>query len=93
MSSDHVLQPPTGAPLSGSADVAEREGEAQLAVMVPASVKRAVLRAAMEQETTIRTIVLRALKAAGVVELPELEMTDRRATVARARGQRPPGAE
>jgi hypothetical protein len=54
----------------------------QLAAMVPESVRRAVRRRAEDEGTTVRTILLRALKRAGIVEIGEDELTDRRAVAA-----------
>ncbi|HYH17171.1 MAG TPA: hypothetical protein VD995_01020 [Azospirillum sp.] len=56
-----------------------REPDVQLAAMVPLSVKRAVRRRAEEEGTTVRSILLRALKATGVAEVDEAEIADRRA--------------
>lgn len=55
-----------------------REPDVQLAAMVPVSVKRAVRRRAEEEGTTVRSILLRALKAAGIAEVDEAEIADRR---------------
>lgn len=57
---------------------ARREPDVQLAAMVPRSVKRAVRRRAEEEGTTVRSILLRALKAAGIAEVDEAEIADRR---------------
>ncbi|MDQ2101303.1 hypothetical protein [Azospirillum isscasi] len=50
----------------------------QLAAMVPQSVKRAVRRRAEEEGTTVRSVLLRALKHAGIAEVDETEIADRR---------------
>ncbi|HEY0835890.1 MAG TPA: hypothetical protein VGE72_18445 [Azospirillum sp.] len=55
-----------------------READVQLAAMVPVSVKRAVRRRAEEEGTTVRSILLRAIKAAGIAEVNETEIADRR---------------
>ncbi len=55
-----------------------REPDVQLAAMVPQSVKRAVRRRAEEEGTTVRSILLRALKLAGIAEVDEAEIADRR---------------
>jgi hypothetical protein len=55
-----------------------REREVQLAAMVPPSVRRAVRRRAEEEGTTVRTVLLRALKRAGIIAIDEAELTDRR---------------
>lgn len=57
---------------------AEREPDVQLAAMVPQSVKRAVRRRAEEEGTTVRSILLRALKLAGIAEVDDAEIADRR---------------
>lgn len=55
-----------------------REPDVQLAAMVPKSVKRAVRRRAEEEGTTVRSVMLRALKLAGIAEVDEAEIADRR---------------
>jgi hypothetical protein len=55
----------------------ERE-EAQLSVVLPADIVRAVKIRAAEKGETLRAVVLRALKADGF-KVPEREITDRRA--------------
>ena len=57
---------------------AGREPDVQLAAMVPQSVKRAVRRRAEEEGTTVRSILLRALKLAGIAEVDDAEIADRR---------------
>ncbi|MBP2315876.1 hypothetical protein [Azospirillum soli] len=57
---------------------AKREPDVQLAAMVPKSVKRAVRRRAEEEGTTVRSVLLRALKLAGIAEVDEAEIADRR---------------
>lgn len=56
----------------------QREPDVQLAAMVPKSVKRAVRRRAEEEGTTVRSVLLRALKLAGIAEVDEAEIADRR---------------
>ncbi|PWC32179.1 hypothetical protein [Azospirillum sp. TSO22-1] len=55
-----------------------REPDVQLAAMVPQSVKRAVRRRAEEEGTTVRSILLHALKLAGIAEVDDAEIADRR---------------
>ena len=50
--------------------------------MVPRSVRRAVRRRAEDEGTTVRTILLRILKEAGLAELDDAEIVDRRTTPA-----------
>jgi hypothetical protein len=66
-----------------------REHEVQLAAMVPPSVRRAVRRRAEEEGTTVRTVLLRALKRAGIITIDEAELTDRRTGVRDADDARP----
>jgi hypothetical protein len=66
-----------------------REREVQLAAMVPPSVRRAVRRRAEEEGTTVRTVLLRALKRAGIIAIDEAELTDRRTGIRDADGGRP----
>ena len=68
-----VVQPVSAQPLP-----ARREPDVQLAAMVPQSVKRAVRRRAEEEGTTVRSILLHALKHAGIAEVDEAELADRR---------------
>lgn len=55
----------------------KREIERPLQAMVPASVERAVKIRAAEEETTVRTLILKGLKAIGV-DVSEEELRDRR---------------
>ena len=52
--------------------------DVQLSAMVPRSVRRAVRRRAEDEGTTVRTILLRILKEAGLAELDDTELVDRR---------------
>jgi hypothetical protein len=61
--------------------------DVQLSAMVPRSVRRAVRRRAEDEGTTVRTILLRVLKEAGLAELDDAELVDRRTTP----GMRLPG--
>lgn len=70
------LPPAAQAALNTGAD--GREPDVQLAAMVPRSVKRAVRRRAEEEGTTVRSVLLRALKLAGIAEVDEAEIADRR---------------
>ena len=54
--------------------------DVQLSAMVPCSVRRAVRRRAEDEGTTVRTILLRILKEAGLAELDDAEIVDRRTT-------------
>ncbi|MBB3268153.1 hypothetical protein FHW79_005827 [Azospirillum sp. OGB3] len=76
---DHPLRPtPTIPAIAGPAPSDRREPDVQLAAMVPQSVKRAVRRRAEEEGTTVRSVLLRALKHAGIAEVEESEIADRR---------------
>ena len=76
---DHPFRPANSAPPdSGQSHPARREPDVQLAAMVPQSVKRAVRRRAEDEGTTVRSIILRALKHAGIAEVDESEIADRR---------------
>jgi hypothetical protein len=55
----------------------KREAERPLQAMVPATVERAVKIRAAEEGTTVRTLILRGLKAIGV-DVSEEELRDRR---------------
>ncbi len=67
---DTLAQAPGGTP--------DREPDVQLAAMVPQSVKRAVRRRAEEEGTTVRSVLLGALKLAGIAEVDDAEIADRR---------------
>ena len=54
--------------------------DVQLSAMVPRSVWRAVRRRAEDEGTTVRTILLRILKEAGLAEVDDAEIVDRRTT-------------
>ena len=56
--------------------------DVQLSAMVPRSVRRAVRRRAEDEGTTVRTILLRILKEAGLAELDDAELVDRRTSPA-----------
>jgi hypothetical protein len=70
------------------------ERDTSLAVMLPASIVRAVRMRAAERGETLRQTVLRALLADGF-KIPEREIVDRRADANKERGRlrkRPGGA-
>ncbi len=76
---DDRLFPLHAVPSNGANESsARREPDVQLAAMVPQSVKRAVRRKAEEEGTTVRSVMLRALKLAGIAEVDEAEIADRR---------------
>lgn len=70
--------------LTGPASRAEDQ-EVQLAVMVPGHVKRAVRRRAEADGLTLRGLLLRLLKQAGIADIKEDDVLDRRATAAQLR--------
>lgn len=74
----HTVPPDAGQNHSPGSLSTRREPDVQLAAMVPQSVKRAVRRRAEEEGTTVRSILLRALKHAGIAEVDEAEIADRR---------------
>jgi hypothetical protein len=65
-----------------------RDPDVQLSAMVPRSVRRAVRRRAEDEGTTVRTILLRVLKEAGLAEVDDGEIVDRRTTPATFRSGR-----
>jgi hypothetical protein len=76
------------------AGAGDTERDTPLAVMLPASIVRAVKIRAAESGQTLRETVLRALKADGF-KIPDREIADRRAAANKERGQlrkRPAGA-
>ncbi len=69
-----------------SRQTARIEGDAQLSVMLPASVVRQVKGRAVEHGETLRVAVLRALAADGY-EINEADLVDRRAEAARVKAE------
>ncbi|HEV7371830.1 hypothetical protein [Arenibaculum sp.] len=61
--------------------------EVQLAIMVPPNLKRAIRRRAESEGVTLRGLLLRALKQAGIVDVDEMELVDRRAVAAQLRSR------
>lgn len=61
--------------------------EVQLAIMVPPHLKRAIRRRAESEGVTLRGLLLRALKQAGIVDVDEMELVDRRAVAAQLRSR------
>jgi hypothetical protein len=59
--------------------------EVQLAVMVPRHVKRAVRRKAEADGLTLRGLLLRLLKQAGIADIKEDDVLDRRVAAAQLR--------
>ncbi|WP_207481620.1 hypothetical protein [Arenibaculum pallidiluteum] len=73
--------------------IIDAEREVQLAVMVPERVKRAVRRHAEREGTTLRGVLLRLLCEAGVIEVGDLDLGDRRASAAALRTRIHPSAD
>ena len=69
---------------SGGGDIAAEMGarEVQLAVMVPTGVKAAVRRRAHEEGVTVRALLLRLIREAGIANVEESDLTDRRIAAA-----------
>ncbi len=78
-STDRGAMPEAPAPrlVSVPALAPKREAERPLQAMVPASVERAVKIRAAEEGTTVRTLILKGLRAIGV-DVSEEELRDRR---------------
>jgi hypothetical protein len=76
---DAVKLPDAPAPrlVSVPAPTPKREAERPLQAMVPASVERAVKIRAAEEGTTVRTLILKGLKAISI-DVSEEELRDRR---------------
>jgi len=66
---------------------AAAEREQQLAVMVPASVKAAVRRRANEEGITVRALLLRLIREAGIASVMDSDLTDRRIAAAALKAQ------
>jgi hypothetical protein len=75
---------PTSSPAAARRARAAAEPDAQLTVMLPASVVKAVKHSAVERGETLRATVLRAFKSAGIA-VPDHEIADRRAEANRRR--------
>jgi hypothetical protein len=56
--------------------------DVQLCVTLPAPVREAIRQAARKEGITVRTLLLRALRDAGISGIADEELTDRRAVVA-----------
>jgi len=63
-----------------------RRPDVPLSAMVPPEVRRAVRRAAADQGTTVRSVLLHALRLAGIADIADAEVADRR-TLASGRRQ------
>jgi hypothetical protein len=60
----------------------QEEREQQLAVMVPAEVKAAVRRRAHEEGITVRALLLRLIREAGIASVADSDLADRRVAAA-----------
>jgi hypothetical protein len=56
----------------------DRRPDVPLSVMVPPEVRRAVRRTAADQGTTVRSVLLHALRLAGIADIADAEVADRR---------------
>ena len=65
---------------SASTTSRDRASDVSLSAMVPPAVRQAVRRAAAEQGTTVRSILLSALRQAGIADIDDAEIADRRTT-------------
>ena len=74
---EKVSEAPTPRLVSVPLPTSKREIERPLQAMVPASVESAVKIRAAEEGTTVRTLILKGLKAIGV-DVSEEELRDRR---------------
>lgn len=61
--------------------------EVQLAIMVPPHLKRVIRRRAELEGVTLRGLLLRALKQAGIVDVDETDLVDRRVVAAQLRSR------
>jgi hypothetical protein len=59
----------------------EPDRDAQLTVVIPRRVRQALLQHAVGQGTTARSVVLRLIRDAGIAEVDEADLVDRRASV------------
>jgi len=66
-------------PASGPGPV--DDPEVQLSAMVPRSVRRAVRLYAEQQGVTVRTVLLGLIREAGIIDIPDAQLVDRRSTV------------
>lgn len=73
---------PEGVPMGGEAGADGADREVQLAVMVPTAVKAAVRRRAHEEGVTVRALLLRLIREAGIANVDESDLTDRRVAAA-----------
>jgi hypothetical protein len=61
--------------------------EVQLAIMVPAHLKRTIRHRAESEGLTLRGLLLRALKQAGIIDIDETDLVDRRVAAAQLRSR------
>lgn len=73
---------PDAADLGGETNPDGMDREVQLAVMVPTAVKAAVRRRAHEEGVTVRALLLRLIREAGIANVDESDLTDRRVAAA-----------
>jgi hypothetical protein len=73
---------PETAGASGETGAGAADREVQLAVMVPTAVKAAVRRRAHEEGVTVRALLLRLIREAGIANVDESDLTDRRVAAA-----------
>lgn len=73
--------------MSEEDEATRSRSEVQLCITVPRAVREAIREAAKRERVTVRTLVLRSLRDAGLVEIGDGELTDRRATVAAAKSR------
>lgn len=81
--SQPILLPPATETMSSRPDLGAGQLDVPLSAMVPPEVRQAVRQAAAAQGTTIRTILLQALVVAGIVEVAEDQIIDRRSKAER----------
>jgi hypothetical protein len=63
----------------------EPDQDVQLTVVMPRRVRQALLQYATGQGLTARSVILRLLRNAGIAEIDEADLVDRRTTPATAR--------
>ena len=68
--------------LESSGAASKARSDVQLCITLPAPVREAIRDAARREGITVRTLLLRALRDAGIGGIADDELTDRRAVVA-----------
>ena len=79
MSQRHA-RPDASLLLATPTDTIDRNDDVQLTVVIPRRVRQALLQHATGKGTTARSVILRLLRDAGIAEVDDADLVDRRST-------------